>query len=1503
MSLLLRLFTLVLLTALLALPAAAQCNPSYDQNCPPPGEDLAPDVGFSPNGGTYTVAAGSSQSFTVTVTFSDSDGLRQDTMKVELWTAGVPRTVTGFTWTPGHNATFGTARGVLNLTAAGEHVLTAEIADLTGKVGKGRTTFTLANPDPSVPVVSLAPHHNDYRLTALGAQTLTHGLPAYVSMDTSRSVGLYYNSQHADPTGFVQLDVDTGSDASGSLVKAVTLQIFDENDQPVTTRDTWMKPPSGKQRVGAQWSMRDRVSGAYTYTAEVRGYREDKINYQPTRVQFRVLVINDRHSRFGAGWSFAGVQRLYPKSAGLMVSEGNGVARYFEKVSCDAVSCSFRTPAGDFSTIRYDHSLPGYVRTYLDGTKITFSVDGVMISVANRFGIRVRYDWVKVADDPRPPAWLLTVVTDPTGRYTYTEYYDGYLDAIIDPAGRRLDLTYESSGTGNLLNIAGPVTLALRYDSANRVTSYTDWNGTWDVAYDERGTVRQVTAPAVIVGSSTSVRPAVTYQSLQSLTVLTPWATDICCNAAAAVPTDVMVSVTDPLGHATSMTLNRYGDPTRILGIDGRTITNSYDEDGLLTHSSDDMQTQRIVQTWNERGQLLSRSVNESTVYSASYGAGDQPEFVMSGSTALWYSYGPRGEVTRTWYGAQDDATRNGTTYQYDDYFRPIVTIGPKGERMEWAYNDPSWNTSEVRQVREDNTRLTTTITYDSTGRPLTVTNPLGHSTTTTYDALNRPVKVTDPRQLFGRFSYTGPNLTNVIDKAGKNHSYKYNALGWLTSESFPDGKNRFYRYNADGMITNSIDRRGASANVVFGYDDKHRLVQRGADGVSTKYSYPDFYTVHMTNGEAAETVRLHPENGRLHKVTTTIGGPASSHSYEVERLLDRTSGWSLFGVDVKRYQGTGVVRTDSIRYTPEDRPLDTSFSSALAVKDMSGNTTTLGFDASGRPAKTIFPNGVTQTNYFTTDGRLGGTSFSPATVDVALGAGYTYDLISRSGTRTSWSGNERWLYGYDAFGQVAEYQMAEWTTFDNCNPSYEICDTGWVTKRFASYTYDAAGNRTDAGGAVSPQSNRYVQFNGYTLGYDLEGNLTSKTKPGFSQTLTWNSLQQLTSVTTNGVTVTYGYSPSGKRLRRTQGAQVTYYVYDDDDLAMEVDANGNPLRAYTHWPGVDLPLSVKVTSGGQESVYYYTMEAPGHVTGLLNSGGGVAGQYKYEPFGAIESSSDSTGQPLRYMARELDSSTGLYYVRARWYDPALARFISEDPIGLAGGMNTYAYVENDPVNRRDPSGLTDGYYCYAFFTGWIAATVQCAPVRFYNFGAGFGDRGNILGLQREAMFNDLVVGRATDEVSPSPETADYGPYGLPRPDTPRFGGGIKTHSQCFDEMISVDGQVGAFASAEANAGVFGASITVDLGSMHAMIDNGQTSVAQTSGVYGDVKVFGWTIPVGFKKTTTGGRTERMRWAGKPTFGSFPVGGGGGVGAGGTINANLAKMPTGVAIENGRCSG
>ena len=174
--------------------------------------------------------------------------------------------------------------------------------------------------------------------------------------------------------------------------------------------------------------------------------------------------------------------------------------------------------------------------------------------------------------------------------------------------------------------------------------------------------------------------------------------------------------------------------------------------------------------------------------------------------------------------------------------------------------------------------------------------------------------------------------------------------------------------------------------------------------------------------------------------------------------------------------------------------------------------------------------------------------------------------------------------------------------------------------------------------------------------------------------------------MTTNGSTTTFGYDGLGRRVRKTVNGVMTRYLHDGDNLVVQTDGAGTRQLEFSYYPGVDHPHSVRQSATG--NLYYYATSQPGHVTALVNRYDQVVNRYEYAPFGGAISTTEQVSQPFRFAGRELDTETGLYYNRARYYDPALARFISEDPIGLAGGVNQYAYAESDPINATDPYGL-----------------------------------------------------------------------------------------------------------------------------------------------------------------------------------------------------------------------
>ena len=131
---------------------------------------------------------------------------------------------------------------------------------------------------------------------------------------------------------------------------------------------------------------------------------------------------------------------------------------------------------------------------------------------------------------------------------------------------------------------------------------------------------------------------------------------------------------------------------------------------------------------------------------------------------------------------------------------------------------------------------------------------------------------------------------------------------------------------------------------------------------------------------------------------------------------------------------------------------------------------------------------------------------------------------------------------------------------------------------------------------------------------------------------------------------------------------------------------------------------------------YYYLQDAEGNVRGLINTAGAVVASYDYSPQGELVGSTGSVTNPYRYKGREWDAEAGLYFMRARYYDPKVARFVSEDPIGVAGGMSLYAFGGGDPVNYSDPSGLAPCSEATISAGGWHSVELEpgdwwCLPV------------------------------------------------------------------------------------------------------------------------------------------------------------------------------------------------
>ncbi len=271
----------------------------------------------------------------------------------------------------------------------------------------------------------------------------------------------------------------------------------------------------------------------------------------------------------------------------------------------------------------------------------------------------------------------------------------------------------------------------------------------------------------------------------------------------------------------------------------------------------------------------------------------------------------------------------------------------------------------------------------------------------------------------------------------------------------------------------------------------------------------------------------------------------------------------------------------------------------------------------------------------------------------------------------------------------------------DQVNPSnnrthtYDVLQrlkTGGTATNAESYEYDLVGNRTTSflsSNHNHDDLNRLLEDDQFTYTYDANGNLETKTdkaSPTDVTTYHWDAQDQLIQVDLpDGSTVTYKYDGLGRRIEKAVAGSVTRYVYDGEDILLEYDGTNTFLARYSHGDQVDQPLMLQKAGVGH---FYYHSNHQGSITHLTDGSGVVANSYIYDSYGRRSNVIESVIQPYSYTGREYDDESGLYYYRARYYDPVLGRFLSEDPIGFnAGDQNFYRYVLNNPVNLIDATG------------------------------------------------------------------------------------------------------------------------------------------------------------------------------------------------------------------------
>ena len=702
-----------------------------------------------------------------------------------------------------------------------------------------------------------------------------------------------------------------------------------------------------------------------------------------------------------------------------------------------------------------------------------------------------------------------------------------------------------------------------------------------------------------------------------------------------------------------------------------------YDYAGRLTKTQD-VNNYIATTTYDAAGRAIVKT--DKLGYSALYEYDamgrvikESTPFEMIGSTIYYsvkkYTYDKNGNVIfeKTSCNKPGEAAAFRLTgYEYDNRNRLVKVT---------TYRNTVSENDNSNAVPENHTQYY----YDSVGNKLRM-----------YTGLGSPLTITGPDNA------TGPDAVYSTTK------YAYDRFSQLISMTDLFGKAEVYAYDLNGNMISKTDRNGNTATMV--YDGLSRILSSsvvtpdGSGNVSNSYTYTLAGNKLTASSGGVATTYLYDELGRL-KSETEAGGIVKAYTYDADNNR-KTFVITQNGVvkantsyDYDKMNRLWKVSESSVPIATYD--YDANGNRKTLIYNANGNSTSYGYNLANKLTALTNMQGATPISSYAYTYYLDGNQASQKDIANKV-TNYAYDAVGRLASEST-QGESAIAYSYDDGNNRKTMTVGSVVTtydYDHDRLNSETKVNGNITE-ITRYTYDYNGNQIYKGlETIKPAVSGEVEIiTAAVLGENVDdGGITLNEYDGFNQ---------LKKVTTGNTVAEYTYNPDGLRISKTVNGVTTKHIWDGDQIALDLDGASAVKGKYIR--GINLIAA----EDGADVRKYYLFNGHGDVVQLTTSTGSVIKNYDYDAFGNEKNADANDANVFRYCGEYFDRELGTYYLRARYYDPTIGRFTTEDSVwGKASdpqSLNLYTYCGNNPIIFTDPSGhiRVAGNYTINGIYGW----------------------------------------------------------------------------------------------------------------------------------------------------------------------------------------------------------